>query len=125
MNWLLLFLCCAAFVELFSRIALLRHVGALKEVLFRSARVLRSPRISDHWKERVLLRYAGQLFYRSAMIFLLLSIALSPFLVATLGAGAMGLEPSFVDLLASFEGVVASTGFAVVYAVVRLRHGLS
>lgn len=51
----------AGFVEIFVRLGGLRHVHRMIALYRRSWSVVRSRRISDCWKERVLPRYAWQL----------------------------------------------------------------
>ncbi len=60
-----IFLSCAAVVELFFRLPFLAQVEAVNSGAMRALGVVRSPRISDHWKEKVLPRYAGRILRAS------------------------------------------------------------
>lgn len=64
--------------ELFLRLPLLSTVGHLQKLTHRIFKTIGSPRISDHWKERVLLIYARQLLSYSLALLILILIALLP-----------------------------------------------
>lgn len=119
MSWVLLILCSAAFIELFLRLGVMRRVGALAAVASRSVSVLRSPRISDHWKERVLPRYAGRMAGFSLALFGLMVACLSPFFVALLVSDYFGL--GFERLVVTPQAALAGTLVAIIYAKARMR----
>jgi hypothetical protein len=58
-------LSCMAVVELFFRLPFMAQVEAVNAGALKALGVVRSPRISDHWKERVLPRYAGRILRAS------------------------------------------------------------
>jgi len=117
MAWLLMAVCCAIFVELFSRVGVLGRSREVDRLLRKAVRVMASRRISDHWKESVLPRYARSMFASSVLMFASLIVALSPFAAAAVIADRIGAP--FLELLASFEGIVGACVFAIAYA--RLR----
>jgi len=118
-NWLLLSVCCVAFIELFLRLGTLRHVHDLSGLFNKVCKTIWSPRISDHWKERVLQRYAWQLFSSSMLLFITLLITVAPVFVVTIVSEFLVLR--FGMLIMSIEGIVGSTVIAVGYGLLRSR----
>ncbi len=119
--WALLVLCTLLAVEGFFRLPLGALVAQLQALLQKITHTLGSPKISDHWKEKVLPNYAGQLFMLSIKLFVTVCLAISPFLVAAVLCGFAGL--AFTSFLASWAAIGASTMLAIVYAVIRKRIG--
>lgn len=60
--------CAILFVEAFFRLRLLPRISRLLKSYASAWRIVRSPRISDHWKERVLPRYACAMLGNAAAI---------------------------------------------------------
>lgn len=119
MTWLLLALCCAAFVEAVVRLDLSGQVRNAARVTRKIAAVVRSARISDHWKEKALSIYAGKLLSSSLRLLLTLLAAAAP---AVLLAALTGWSSSpSVQLISSWAGLPAATIIAVVYAAARSR----
>lgn len=79
MHWLIAALAGIAFVELLLRLPVLSKLGDLRATLFRVPGVIRSARISDHWKERALLRYASRLLRLTGLLALYLAATVVPF----------------------------------------------
>ncbi|MCR9104244.1 MAG: hypothetical protein NXI15_03060 [Gammaproteobacteria bacterium] len=119
LNWALLVLCTLLAVEGFFRLPLGVQVAQLQLLLKKITHTLSSPKISDHWKEKVLPNYAGQLFLFSIKLFLIVMLAISPFLVLGIIADIAGLE--FMRFLASWSAIGASTLLAIAYVFVRRR----
>lgn len=119
MTWLLLAVCCALFVELFARLEPVGRARETSALVRKAASVIASRRISDHWKECVLPRYARRMLVSSLSMFAMLLLALSPFAVAGVIAGR--LDVPFPELLASFKGIAASCIFAIAYTGARSR----
>ncbi len=107
-------------VECFIRLPFGREGTNLLTVAGKSVRVLGSKRISDHWKERVLVRYAFDTLKSSLYLALLLAG-----LLASLGAGGVLLdmwfdsEPTTIETLASPIGWVWMTVVAFAYLYLR------
>lgn len=120
MNWALLILCSALFVELLIRANTLNNVRNMFTFMNKAGKVIRSRRISDHWKERCLPCYSKRLFQSSIFLFGTLLFALLPFLVVS--AIAPLLHMRFLELLSSFQGIIISCVIATVYA--KTRHFL-
>lgn len=130
-TWAILAATCAAcvvVVELFFRLPFIRCVESVNRASLRALDTVRSPRISDHWKEQVLPRYAARIALASlklGALLLLCGIAFAGTYVlvgwlvwrdghavlATLGSGR-------VQLLALVVGVV----WAVIRARAANRH---
>lgn len=83
MLWLFVVVAAVAASEAFLRMPLLPVIRRVMATARKSARVLTSKRISDHWKERVLPRYSWIIGMGSIRFFGLLMLALAP--VAVLG----------------------------------------
>ncbi len=64
--------------DLLFRLPLFKNLKNLDYLLRRILKILRSSRVSDHWKERVMLVYAFQLLRLSLALPVLLLTALSP-----------------------------------------------
>lgn len=60
--------CAILFVEVFLRLGLISRISRLMISYRMVWRVVRSPRISDHWKERALPRYACQMLGNAVII---------------------------------------------------------
>lgn len=120
MSWFWLIVCCCACVEACVRLRLGARLQELQKLLARVGSRLRSSAISDHWKERVMLRYSQMLLGQSLSMFGLLLICFSPFLLAVL-AGDLLLGQAFGAFLVSFQAIVASMLVALVFLVLRPR----
>ena len=123
MDWLFLIAGSICFVEIFLRLNSLARIRDLNELLHKVAKVLRSSKISDHWKEIVLPSYALQLFKLSLLIFAILVASCSGFLI--LGVVSSLLGGRFVDLSASVMGISVCTVSALAYAALRGRSSRS
>lgn len=110
-------------VELFLRLPFLARVEALGVAAMKALGVVRSQRISDHWKERVLPRYAGRILVATLTLAGLLGIwALAVGGVYLLAGWPMlgGLEPAWLSL-SSLAVQGAMVMVAAVYAWMRSR----
>ena len=117
MVWVFAALAGILFVEVLLRLPFFSTLGRFQRVTTRALNVLRSDRISDHWKERVLPRYAGQMMKATLWIAGILILA---FVVI---AGVIGLANlTGTDLLAfslSWLGIIFMTVVALGYAKLR------
>ena len=91
----------------------------------KSVRLIRSERISDHWKEVALRHYASVMLRASLGICLWLAVIIA---VLTLGiyASAAVLDTTFADQLDqvnSIEYLLASSAVALIYFILRRRMG--
>lgn len=108
-----------AFAELFIRLPIIASMKDAAGYASRSASVIKAEKISDHWKERVLLAYSQRLFMMTARLSGFLAIAFSP-VAAALAIAAIVNAPLF-GLLASLQGIAASLAAAIVYVFARKR----
>lgn len=117
MDQLIVYLCSAigaiVCVELFIRF-LPSSINGFFATLTRILYVIGSSKISDHWKEKILLVYAGRLMKSTLVLFVTLMICLLPFIVLLL--------VPHIDLkqfLYSWVGIFYTTLVALVYAFFR------
>ena len=109
-------------VELFLRLPLARLVRELAAVLQKVTRVITSSAISDHWKEKVLLHYAGSIALTTLRIGAVLGgIGLVVFILCLLADMLPGAGPSTLEVFASWSGIALATGISVVYYLARSR----
>ena len=107
-------------VEYFFRVPFFSKAQNFVGITKKSMRLITSRRISDHWKEIVLLRYSRDLILTT---FFLAFMLLGPLLV--LGAGAIMLDrwlepnPTTLDSLTTLWGLVNMTLTSVVYLFLR------
>ncbi len=97
--------CAFVSVEVFLRLPWLANLQGLNQTTIKVVSVIGSPRISDHWKERVVPAYARQILMRSltlsaCMLLLLLALLASWLLLASWPAG--GVQPA-LDLLSHWQ----------------------
>lgn len=109
-------------VELFLRLPLAQLVRELATVLQKVTRVISSSAISDHWKEKVLLRYAGGIALTTLKIGAVLGgIGLVVFILCLLADMLPGAAPSTLEVFASWSGIALATGISVAYYLARSR----
>lgn len=70
--------------EAFLRLPVLQKIGSVATTSQKAMKLMRSARVSDHWKERILPVYALRIGAGSISFFLLLCAALLPILLAGL-----------------------------------------
>jgi hypothetical protein len=105
--------------ELLLRFPLRTYVQHLRKLLQRIVKTLRSSRISDHWKEQVMLVYASKLLRYSLVLPVLLLLALAP-----LGLGlwtATDSTQALIDLSLDALFLASVTFVSVLYLLVRAR----
>ena len=84
--------------EIALRLPLVTSVATMSATAGRALRVMRAPRVSDHWKERILPAYAGRLLKASLLLLAsVLGIVLPVVLVVTLATGSLA-ETGVVSL---------------------------
>ena len=117
MTWFLLAIGTVVAIEFLIRLTILNRIQALNRTISKVFSTLKSSRISDHGKEKVLLRYAGHIFYCSAVLFPLLLLSFSPFLVVTAVGQAMNIP--IVEFSTSIKGAAGCTAIAFAYIYLR------
>ena len=116
-NWLLSLILCVALVECAVLLPFARVLAKVHRTVGKTARVLPAKSISDHWKEQVMLAYAGAMF--------VCSLKLAVFLLC-LGAVAVLLiylgdqiAPGFGDFIVSWWGGALTLVLASLYLAIR------
>lgn len=111
-------------VEYFLRLPFVLRCRALTVIANKSVRSILSKRISDHWKEVVLFRYARELATHSLIIALIL-IAWIPLVILP----ALFLDwifvpsPSTIETFSNVSGLVSMTIVSITYITLRKRIG--
>ena len=116
---LLLLLAAVLVSELLLRLPLLAQVRHILSVTRKSAATIRSSRISDHWKERVLPAYSLRLGARSLLFFVLLCVATSP--VLAVGLAAPGGPGRWFAMLMTPLAVAILCAASILYILLRTR----
>ena len=119
------------FVELFFLLPFTDRVLRLTRDLKKSAAVIRSSRISDHWKQKALPRYSRNILLSSMVLALFIGILFPAFLVAY---GLLGLLfigdvrdvfLTFNTLEAQFIVLVSGVVYGIVRNKISKSHGKS
>ena len=105
--------------ELFLRLPLMRQATLITRTTRRCAAILRSNRISDHWKEVALPAYSLRTAGRSISFFLLLCIAVLP--VVLIGLLAPGGMDAWLELLMRPLAIAVLCLCSILYIFVRTR----
>lgn len=119
MNLVLLAVAAVIVSEAMLRLPLLATLGTLADVSRKSARLLASKRISDHWKERVLPAYSLRMARSSLSFFALLLLSLLPVIIV--GLVHSGGEREWLAYLMRPLSMLILCAVSISYLVVRLR----
>ncbi len=120
MSWLLAAAVGIVFVEIFIALPVLSEAGRLLSLVAKVQRTVRSPRISDHWKEKVLIVYAGRLLQRSLILSAFMLAALAAVILAGYGI-TLFLDRGFAAYMLSLDGSLVATLASLAYALARFR----
>ena len=113
MIWALIGLATLATCELFLRLPVLGRVRQVADTAARAGRLVTNSAVSDHWKERVLPRYALRVGMGSLASLVYLVIACSPFVVLVIAGPFLGMD--FQSILLSWSGIILVTAGAIAY----------
>ena len=107
-------------VEFFIRMPFMSHVSALYTLSKKSSHVVLSKKISDHWKEIVVLNYAVKIA-KHTLIISIMFVAVIPIMLLPAMAidYFVDLDSTVVDSLATWEGMLAMLIVSVIYIFVR------
>ena len=119
MQWGFLAIATVAVIELLARLNVAAIARRLLDVVRNVARILKSDRISDHWKERVLPIYAGQILVVSLTLLGMLLLAMTPVIVFAVVGDWMGV--AFFALLLDSRSIWVSIAIASAYLWLRRR----
>jgi hypothetical protein len=105
--------------EVLLRLPLMDQVSVIVRTARSSSAILRSKRISDHWKETVLPAYSLRMAGRSFLFFLLLCLVALP--VALVGVVAPGGMGHWFELLMRPFALAILCISSILYILVRTR----
>jgi len=109
-------------VELFLRLSAVRIAGELPVILKKATRVVTSRAISDHWKEKVLLRYSSMIALISLKIAAIICVVgAAVVLLSLLFDRVLTLQQSMLNILATWFGLAVAMVVSVAYVKVRPR----
>jgi hypothetical protein len=118
--WLLVIVAAVLASEAFLRLPLIDRIKTVSATAQKAMRVLKSSRISDHWKERILPAYALRIGLGSVTFFGLLLAGLLPVLLAGLifpGGLALWAEELMRPLVIA---VLCAVSLAYIWARLKL-----
>ena len=118
-EWLLACLAVIMAVEIFLRTNIRTNVAEMFSFMKRSTSTIASARISDHWKEKVLVHYSFMILINSLQLFLYLLLIFSPIVAIHLVASQF--ETDLISLLITPLGLIVSIVFASCYMLVRSK----
>ena len=119
LHWLRLAVAAVVASELFLRLPLLAEIRRATGTASKAQALLKSKRISDNWKERMLPYYALVIGRSSVFFFLLLCLALVP--VVLIGLTHPGGVVSWLAALMQPLNLIGLCVLSVGYMVVRSR----
>jgi hypothetical protein len=117
--WLFVLAASVLASEAFLRLPFVAQISRVTKTAQKSGRVLRSKRISDHWKERVLPTYSWVIGKGSVTFFVMLCLALAP--VALLGLVFPGGMAAWGAALLRLEVILGLCILSLVYIWLRLK----
>lgn len=117
MTWAATILITLIFVEILIRLPVANAIGMITQIGRKSASILSSKNISDHWKEKVSAAYSIRLFKQTLLLagYFVIDIIVVGFLVVILEYYQIGM----VDFLSSLTGIVFISITATFYYLVR------
>lgn len=123
MEWLLLAVTTLLAVEVFVRTSFKQNINAMLGFSKRSLGTLSSKQVSDHWKEKVLLRYALEIFKNSVLLIACFIVTATVIFVAHVIGSYLGMD--LLSLFMTPLGVIVSLLLALLYVYFRGRiiHG--
>ena len=109
MNHLALFILCALSVEIISSLNLLRQFESIKVMSVKLMNLVANPKISDHWKEKLVPYYAISILVPLIKFLFKMALIFSLFLLTDL------LLTDFYSLVISWQGMLELTVFCILY----------
>lgn len=122
MNYLLIVLASFIAVELFVRLPVIDQVHQLFGTTHKAGHIIAARAVSDHWKERVMLRYAREIMLSSVKLVVFMTAALfCAVLPALLVRELIDPDLSIEALFSSWSAVAVSLVAATAYYLLRAR----
>jgi hypothetical protein len=107
-------------VECFIKIPFEKTIKLVLGITKKAIKVLTSTKISDHWKEIVLLRYSIDLFKRIIILFCYLITCFLIVLVPIIVIDKIFIfNPSIIDQLSSLKGIGTMSVISIIYFYLR------
>ncbi len=116
---------CVVVVELFFRLPFIASVESVNRASLRALDTVRSPRVSDHWKEKVLPRYAARILLASLKLGGLLLLCGAVFVAVYFAVGWLWMR-DLVMVSETLGRAWVQLGMLVIgvaWAIVRARLG--
>ncbi len=113
MNHFILFIICVVLIEIVIRLNLFKLIYSFLQVLRKVMIIIPNSKISDHWKEKVVLAYAIKIMeFTLKIFFITILFLLIIFLTVKLNSG-------FYDFIFSFLAFIESIVFGIIYFYLR------
>ena len=109
----LILLVCILSIEIFIRLKFLYLLDSLRKVAIKVTGVINAGNISDHWKEKVIPKYALTIMKRSIQMLLILLLIMSLFFIVDY------IKNDFIKFSLSLVGIIDSICFAFGYIYLR------
>lgn len=120
MNITIIAVCCVVTVELILFTRFFATINKISFVYQKTKWVIKSKSISDHWKEKVLQKYASSIFIGTLKLMMHLIIVFTPFYIAIALSPYMHLQ--IETILIAPSGIIGTTLFAIIYGTARKRY---
>ena len=110
---ILILLVCILSIEIFIRLNFLYFLDSLLKVTIKVTHVIPTGNISDHWKEKVIPKYALIIMMRSIQMLLILLLIIFLFFIVDY------IKNDFIKFSLSLVGIIDSICFAFGYVYLR------
>ena len=110
---ILILLVCILSIEIFIRLKFLYFLELLCKVAIKVTHIISAGNISDHWKERVIPKYALIIMKHSIQMLLILLLIISLFFIVDY------IKNDFIKFSLSLVGIIDSICFAFGYVYLR------
>ena len=117
MNNIFLTLCSVFSVEFFLRFNLISKLICINNLPKEIQRIIFSKKISDKKKKNALIKYSIKLLKQISIIFFLILITISPFILFTILDYYFQFQ--FLQLLVSIKGIIISIIIVLIYGKLR------
>jgi len=119
MEWVLICFGTMLAVEVFLHTSFKRNILAMLYLTKRASATITSSRISDHWKEKVLLHYAIKIFVNSIQLIVCLFLTAASILAVHFLGNLIGMD--LLSHLMKPFGLIISLIWASLYVFFRVK----
>lgn len=112
-NYIFLLVACIFAIEVIIKSNLKLNIRSIMDIYSKIISVISSAEISDHWKEKAIIKYARILLKKS--LILLSSLLLIIFIIMILNM----FSPNFLNITLSLKGIILSIIFSFSYLKLR------